>query len=214
MASKNVIAKGTTYNGVESITLSTSPSGTATFYEISDTTAVASDVASGKYFYDALGVLTQGTASGGGGGLVYETGTWTPTENVARPTISFSNAHTEPPAIVEMTDVSSSSTISTYSNVSMIYYDVYKLHGSGYPYGTSSTYYGLSQYTYVASSVSSLSGSRTFITETSDYPDDSSVYYPRYWVTETEFHPYTNSTSRYWRAGRTYKWIAVWAPTT
>ena len=39
-----------------------------TALDISDTTAVASDVASGKYFYTASGVKTQGTASGGGGG--------------------------------------------------------------------------------------------------------------------------------------------------
>ena len=38
-----------------------------TALNISDTTAVASDVASGKYFYTAGGTKTQGTASGGGG---------------------------------------------------------------------------------------------------------------------------------------------------
>lgn len=38
-----------------------------TALDISDTTAIASDVASGKYFYTAQGVKTQGTASGGGG---------------------------------------------------------------------------------------------------------------------------------------------------
>ena len=37
-----------------------------TLMDISDTTAVASDVASGKYFYTASGVKTAGTASGGG----------------------------------------------------------------------------------------------------------------------------------------------------
>ena len=61
MASKNIVLKETTYNGVESITLPTSPSGTATFVEVSDTTAIASDVLNSKYFYTAAGVKTQGT---------------------------------------------------------------------------------------------------------------------------------------------------------
>lgn len=38
-----------------------------TALDISDTTAVASDVAQGKYFYTAAGVKTAGAASGGGG---------------------------------------------------------------------------------------------------------------------------------------------------
>lgn len=63
MASKNIVLKGATYNGVESITLPTSPSGTATFCEISDTTATASDVLNSKYFYTAAGVKTQGTGT-------------------------------------------------------------------------------------------------------------------------------------------------------
>lgn len=37
-----------------------------TLMDISDTTAVASDVAQGKYFYTASGAKTEGTASGGG----------------------------------------------------------------------------------------------------------------------------------------------------
>lgn len=40
--------------------------GDQTLIDITDTTAVASDVASGKYFYDASGAKTAGTGSGSG----------------------------------------------------------------------------------------------------------------------------------------------------
>lgn len=67
MAGKNITIAGATFNAVPSIDVPVSGGGTASFVEISDTTAQAADVASGKYFYDASGVKTEGTASGGGG---------------------------------------------------------------------------------------------------------------------------------------------------
>lgn len=48
-----------------------------TIMDISDTTAAASDVASGKYFYTAAGVKTAGTASGGSNPVKTKTGTFT-----------------------------------------------------------------------------------------------------------------------------------------
>lgn len=65
--SKNITIAGTNYNNVPSIDIPLQTSGVASFYDISDTTAVAADVATGKYFYTAAGVRTEGTSSGGGG---------------------------------------------------------------------------------------------------------------------------------------------------
>lgn len=67
MAGKNITIAGAVFNAVPSIDVPISGGGTASFVEISDTTAQAADVASGKYFYTAAGVKTEGTASGGGG---------------------------------------------------------------------------------------------------------------------------------------------------
>lgn len=68
MTARNISLLNATYSAVPAVQLPISGGGTATFYEISDTDAAASDVASGKYFYTSAGVKTQGTASGGGGG--------------------------------------------------------------------------------------------------------------------------------------------------
>ena len=63
---QNVTIAGASYSDVPSIQVPKTGSGTATFYDISDTTASAADVAAGKYFYTAAGVKTEGTGSGGG----------------------------------------------------------------------------------------------------------------------------------------------------
>ena len=61
---------GATYSDVPAIEVPKSGGGMASFTDVTDTTAAASDVAAGKYFYTAAGVRTQGTGSGGGGGSV------------------------------------------------------------------------------------------------------------------------------------------------
>lgn len=46
--------------------------GNTVLIDLTDTTAVASDVLAGKYFYGKDGVKTLGTGSGGGGGYVWQ----------------------------------------------------------------------------------------------------------------------------------------------
>ena len=58
---------GAQFADVPAVTLPKTGGGTATFTDVTDTTAAAADVASGKYFYTASGVRTAGTNSGGGG---------------------------------------------------------------------------------------------------------------------------------------------------
>lgn len=64
---QNITLMGASYSDVPAVTLPKTGGGTASFFDVSDTTAAASDVASGKYFYTSSGVKTQGTSSGGGG---------------------------------------------------------------------------------------------------------------------------------------------------
>jgi len=58
---------GATYPDVPQVVLPKQGGGTATFTDVTDTTATAADVLSTAYFYTAAGVRTQGTNSGGGG---------------------------------------------------------------------------------------------------------------------------------------------------
>lgn len=165
--------------------------------DISDTTAQAADVAQGKYFYTAQGVKTAGTASGGGG-LEYEEGTWSPSEDIADARISFAKTHSSRPAFVILGDTSAEDIETYYSASVMIgnFYDSMSM--------TPLNKYGMAQYFYTTSSTSSSGGYAQFTT----------LAVLETWLTSSDFRAYTGSTIRYWKAGRTYKWIAVWAPTT
>lgn len=64
---QNVTVQGASYSAVPAVVLPKTGGGTARFTDTSPTTAVDSDVASGKIYFKADGSQSTGTASGGGG---------------------------------------------------------------------------------------------------------------------------------------------------
>lgn len=166
----------------------------------------------GTYDVTNLAQLVVNVSGGGGSGLVYETGEYKPTSDASRPTVSFANSHSETPFFVAMFDSSAASGITANSNTVFVFFDMYRLAGGGYPYSNTATRYALALCLYRSSSSSTFAS--TQVSYNSDNTSDSSTSYSRYWVTASNFKPYSNSSSRYWRANRVYKWIAVWKPTT
>lgn len=61
---QDVTIAGASYEDVPGIEVPKTGGGTSSFYDVTDTTATAADVAQGKYFYTAGGVRTEGTGSG------------------------------------------------------------------------------------------------------------------------------------------------------
>ncbi len=184
-----------------------------TLIDISDTTAVAADVTQGKFFYLATGEKVEGTGSGGGGGLVFETGTYNPSADTAGEKILFANTHSEAPVFVHMVDATGTADTTSNTNMEFMWYDFYKLYGIGMPWSASAFRYATAFYIYRATNASALTYGAVNCTYNSDIQEASGINLPRFWVDELGFTPNSASTSRYWRAGRTYKWYAVWRDT-
>ena len=222
---QNITLLGASYSDVPSILLPKTGGGTAQFDDttIASNAASASDILSGKLAYvngslitgtgtgggGSAGTITQDgngylvvsdQAGGGGGGLEYEEGTWYCDEDINKKEISFSNTHDTAPLFVMLADVSSTG-LSDNDNIFCCIINYTSFYGP-FVVGASNKY-GLMPYGYAYSGG---------ISENSIY-FSSSTYMATY-LTASSFKAYTGGSNRYWRAGRTYKWFAVWPPTT
>ena len=95
---QNITLMGASYSAVPAVTLPKTGGGTARFTDASITTAVESDVASGKVFIKADGSQGTGTASGGGGNLTVASKT--ATLSSASSSISFTGLSGNPTSFV------------------------------------------------------------------------------------------------------------------
>ena len=168
--------------------------------DVTGTTADENSVLSGYGAVGSDGQWFDGIASGGGGGLEYETGTYSPSEDIEAPTIYFSNTHTTVPMFVMISDQTGGYDSTSYTMHSWVLMNYSSL---GYPlyYSSTGKYYAEIRTRYRNTSATSLSG--VSMTE-------NSATFSR--VSASSFSPNVD-TGLYWRTGRTYKWIAVWAPT-
>ncbi len=198
--------------------------------DITDTTAVASDVASGKYFYTADGTKTAGTSTGGGsgagyvwqdaqgyvhlsdenasggggGGLEYESDTFTLTDYANEITINFTNTHSTPPSLFLLAENSGATPPSQQGTKEYIYAYVNWAGFFGNPvYADSSTSYsGL------------IEEWRKVVSDTTFGHGYGSVATTQPGISETGVSINLQSARSSFLQNVPYKWIAVWPPTT
>ncbi len=172
--------------------------------EVNAFSDAVTELPNGGFLHTITGVMASG-------GLEYEEGTWTPTEDVARPTINFINAHTARPFTIIFADTSNTP-LDGY-NQAWLFQSFIDGLASAMKGNTSGSlnYYARASYFYLGTGSTSITQGNNNITNLTDSSGSGGM---GYWVTTTGFIPSSSATTRYWKAGRTYKWIAVWAPTT
>jgi len=145
------------------------------------------------------------------GGLEFETGTWTPSENVVSATVPLLKQHDKPPMAFIIADAATSD-VPEQSMIMNMYFDTFQGLGSSIQYDNAYRY-GFATYRARTTGTSVSTGNQD-IRYPYTNPDATNNTYSRYWATESSIRAYSAYDTRYWRSGRTYKWIAVWAPST
>ena len=199
MSAPNIELLGATYPTVSGVTLPVSGGGTATFPWVEGSQTITTN---GTVDVTSLAEVIVNVS--GGGGKTFETGNFTTSTNVANPQINFANTHTNRPFFAMIVDTKTDSVASTDTALYwaiISYYDVYNV---GIPTSSSAYSYGRTQYGYKSSSGMSAGGYNL-----SSVTGSTSSCVASY-LTNTYFKPSVGSSSRYFRSGRAYKWIAVW----
>lgn len=182
---QNIRIANAVYSNVPAIQVPKQYSGTATFTDVSDTTASAADVSSSKYFYTSSGVRTQGTASGGGGQSGLKKGTLTVSSNVSSST---------------NTKITDTSTIGFTPTAFMFYRSGRSATSNHVNYATFvtlGTYYVRTRTRYSSNALSTSGDTNNWTTQSSGY-----LYF-------NSNNVYFRSSSSYILAAGTWNWVAI-----
>ena len=142
------------------------------------------------------------------GGAEYETGVYAPTADSTDEQINFTDTHSEAPSLICMADYTTSSKTPNSSMVEWMFCNVYKLFGSKATDGSQANFRaGYLNRFYVASNGSQTANVMQFAStqDTASTTQSNTGYIAR----KTDFVA-LGISNIYFRAGRTYKWIAIW----
>ena len=146
---------------------------------------------------DAVHTLASGYGSGGSG-LEYETGTYTAAAD-SNPTINFAGNHANAPIFVLFVDSTGDAQTTSNRGTVCVLGNIGAVVSGGVPY-RDETADGIYATLYHGSSAdASAGGLRSPISNN---------------LTASGFTPFFGATTRTCQSGRTYKWIAIWAPTS
>lgn len=179
-----------------------------TLIDLTGDDTLPEDVTAGKIFHLADGRQAVGT----GGGLEYETGTWSPSTASTHPTISFSGTHTDPPFFVALMINDISASVANSTGMGFVGYNMHRLFNVGSSNATTAEYHGCLAYTRWNYKKSNGDIANDYYAVNSPYGTSTSTKGNwAYWATNTSFMP--ENTMSY-KTSIVYKWVAIWSDIT
>lgn len=146
-----------------------------------------------------------------GGGLEYETGSFTPTANATYRTVNFAKTHTKPPAVTFCIDTTQLSTSGLNNATVWSFFDLEQLTGAAVYMGDRS-YKGIVLYTEVSGT--NIDAQYQALVYGSTETSQTGNYATRGFAKEASatFRTVNSQYTCNFNANRKYIWVAIWLP--
>lgn len=136
----------------------------------------------------------------------FESGTFSPSSDVVTYNIPFVRTHSKMPFFAMVVDSTGTYDSTEYTSMYMCYHNYLQSWNIRCKMSSTANAYGTAQIAYRSTNAK--------VIDFRQYPfyyssGDTDQNHPQYWVTNTEIKA-TTTSSAYWRAGRVYRWFAMW----